>query len=247
MNMKDSFFNKMSESMKQPLANTDPEFVERFNYFAFDEVAAHDNMDAPTRMMAVLATLIGCQGIETFKLLLPVALNLGVTPIEVKEIVYQSVGYCGIGRVFPFLTVTNEVLYAEGIQLPLTSQATTTVETRLEKGVEAQVNIFGDGMKDFYKSGPEDTRHINFWLAENCFGDYYTRNGLNYKQREMITFCFLAAQGGCEPQLTAHAKANIRLGNDKRFLINIVSQCLPYIGYPRTLNALGCVEEAEKA
>ena len=51
----------------------------------------------------------------------------------------------------------------------------------------------------------------------------------------MITFCFLAAQGGCEPQLTSHAKGNMNMGNDKDFLIRVVSQCLPYIGYPRSL------------
>ena len=64
------------------------------------------------------------------------------------------------------------------------------------------------------------------------------------KQREMITFCFLAAQGGCEPQLTAHAKGNMNLGNDKDFLIRVISQCLPYIGYPRSLNAVTCVNRA---
>ena len=55
---------------------------------------------------------------------------------------------------------------------------------------------------------------------------------------------FLAAQGGCEPQLTSHAHANMRIGNDRHFLITVASQCMPYIGYPRTLNALRCVDEA---
>lgn len=77
--------------------------------------------------------------------------------------------------------------------------------------------------------------------------DYYTRTGLDYKQREMITFCFLAAQGGCELQLTSHAAANMRIGNNKAFLIKIISQCLPYIGYPRSLNALRCVNDAAGA
>ena len=99
-------------------------------------------------------------------------------------------------------------------------------------------------MKDFYRSGPEESRHINRWLADNCFGDIYTRSGLNYGQREMITFCFLAAQGGCEPQLISHAAANMKIGNDKQFLIRVISQCLPYIGYPRSLNALRCVDKA---
>lgn len=130
------------------------------------------------------------------------------------------------------------------IKLPLESQATTTMETRLEAGVQTQVDIFGEQMRDFYKSGKEDEKHINYWLASNCFGDYYTRKGLDYKQREMITFCFLAAQGGCEPQLTSHAAANMKIGNDRKFLISIISECLPYIGYPRSLNALRCVNEA---
>ena len=105
-------------------------------------------------------------------------------------------------------------------------------------GTQAQVEIFGEGMKDFWRSGPEESRHINYWLADNCFGDYYTRTGLSYSQREMITFCFLSAQGGCEPQLTAHAAANLKLGNDKAFLIRATTQRLPHIGSPTSLNAL---------
>ena len=194
--------------------------------------------------MAILAALLGCQGVDEYRTMLPAAMNFGVAPVEIKEIVYQAVDYLGIGRVFPFLKVTNEVLTEQGIQLPLEGQANTTMEDRLEKGIQAQVDIFGEGMREFYKSGPQESRHINRWLAENCFGDFYTRNGLDYCQREMITFCFLAAQGGCEPQLISHAAANMKLGNDRWFLIRVISQCLPYIGYPRSLNALQCVNKA---
>ena len=178
--------------------------------------------------------------------MVPATLNFGVTPIEIKGIVYQAVAYLGIGRVFPFLKITNEVLKEKGVEFPLPGQATTTTENRREAGTQAQVDIFGEQMRDFWKSGPEESRHINYWLADNCFGDYYTRKGLDYQQREMITFCFLAAQGGCEPQLTSHAAANMRIGNDKALLIKIISQCLPFIGYPRSLNALSCVNQAEE-
>jgi 4-carboxymuconolactone decarboxylase len=241
-----AYHEKMFPGYVSGFLNTDPEFIERFDNFAFDEVVGHDDLDDRTRFMAILATLLGCQGIDEFRAMLPAALNFGVTPVEAKEIVYQSVAYLGIGRVFPFLKAVNEVLEARGVALPLDGQATTTTENRREAGTQAQVDIFGDGMRDFWKSGPEESRHINHWLADNCFGDYYTRTGLNYKQREMITFCFLAAQGGCEPQLISHAAANMKLGNDKQFLIKVVSQCLPFIGYPRSLNALNCVNAAAK-
>lgn len=220
---------------------TDPEFMERLEHFAFDEVVHEEQqtLDDTTRYMAILSVLLGCQGVDVYATILPKALDAGVTPIAVKEIVYQAVDYLGIGRVLPFLDVTNKILEECGISLPLEGQATTTLDTRLEKGIEAQATIFGDHMKEAWKTG-----HINRWLAANCFGDYYTRNGLTLKQREMITFCYLIAQGGCEPQAIAHAKGNMNLGNDKEFLTKVVSQCLPYIGYPRSLNAMTCIQKA---
>ncbi len=228
------------------LYQTDPEFAELFSRFAFGEVPNQNDLDARTRMMAILATLYGCQGTAAYEKMLPMALDTGVTPVEVKEILYQAAAYLGIGRVYPFFAIANQVLKERGESLPLPAQGTTTPENRVEKGEQTQVDIFGEGMRGFSQSGPEESRHINTWLSGNCFGDYYTRGGLDYRQREMITFCFLAAQGGCEPQLTSHAGANIKIGNDKNFLIKIVSQCLPYIGYPRSLNALRCVNEAAK-
>ena len=62
----------------------------------------------------------------------------------------------------------------------------------------------------------------------------------------MITFCYLAAQGGVEPQLLAHAKANIGLGNDKEFLTKIVLQNEPFIEKTRRINAISVVNQAAK-
>ena len=220
---------------------TDPEFMERAAAFALEEAAGEEGqqLDAPTRWLAVLAALVGCQGTDAYREFLPRALKEGLSPEAVKEMVYQSTDYVGLGRMWPFLRITNEIFAEQNIPLPSCGRAVTTKEDRLEKGAQAQADIFGPQMKEAWKNG-----HINRWLAANCFGDYYTRTGLDLAQREMITFCFLMAQGGCEPQLTAHAKGNMNLGNDKEFLIRVVSQCLPYIGYPRSLNAVACVNQA---
>ncbi len=256
LNMKNEISATAKERMTRmfPQAETDwmkedPEFVERFANFAFDEVVAQTEklLDNRTRHICYLATLLGCQGIDAFKAILPEALRQGVSPIEVKEIVYQATAYLGMGRVMPFINATNEVLKAEGVQLPLAPQTQTSMQNRREKGSEAQVGCFGEGMKDFWKSGPEDSRHINKWLADNCFGDWYTRTGMDLKMRELITFCFLAAQGGCEPQLKGHIAGNYHVGNNKDFLIAVISSNLPFIGYPRTLNALNCIREVEAA
>ena len=221
--------------------DTDPEFTGILEHFAFDEVVNEDGqqLEAPVRWLAILSALVGCQGLDAYKDLLPRALDEGLEPEAVKEMVYQSTDYVGMGRMWPFLQATNDVFEARNVALPACGKAQTTMDDRLQKGAQAQAEIFGPQMLEAWKSG-----HVNRWLADNCFGDYYTRTGLDLAQREMITFCFLMAQGGCEPQLTAHAKGNMNMGNDKDFLIRVVSQCLPYIGYPRSLNAINCVNEA---
>lgn len=223
---------------------TDPEFVERVEHFTFDEVVndPEQQLDEETRWLAILSALIGAQSAEAFRKLLPQALDAGLSPVAVKETVYQAVDYLGLGRMLPFLDITNTVFSARSIALPLEGQATTTMDDRLEKGAQAQAAIFGEQMLEAWKAGT-----INRWLAANCFGDYYTRTGLDLKARELITFCFLAAQGGCEPQLVAHSQGNMNLGNDKDFLLRVVLQILPYIGYPRSLNAITCVNKAAEA
>lgn len=226
----------------EDLERTDPAYMERMLHFKDVEVAQDDDtkLDDETRYLAILATLLGCQGVDEFHVELERALDAGVTPVQVKEVVYQATDYLGIGRVRPFLTVVNTVLTERGVELPLPDQTTTTMEDRLERGVALQAEFFGEQMRESWKKGM-----INRWLADNCFGDYYTRTGLTNQQREMITFCYLSAQGGCEPQLTAHARGNMNIGNSADFLRKVVAQCLPYIGYPRSLNAMTAIANAE--
>jgi 4-carboxymuconolactone decarboxylase len=222
---------------------SDPEFIELFDNFAFDEVIAHADLDDRTRLMTILAALIAAQALSEFKVLVGAALNLGVTPVEVKEIVYQAVPYCGIGKVFDFLHATNEVLVNRGVQLPLEGQSTTTPGTRFERGLALSKSIFGDMIDAMVRQAPADQQHINRFLSANCFGDTYTRTGLDLKTRELLTFAMLLALGGCEPQLKGHIMGNHQVGNGRTTLMAVITQLLPFVGYPRTLNAMRCLNE----
>lgn len=222
---------------------TDPELIEVFDNFAFDEVLSHGNLDTRTRLMVILASLIAQQTLSEYKVMLDGALNVGVTPIEVKEIVYQSVPYVGIAKSFDYIHATNEIFQNRGIQLPLKGQSTTTPETRFEKGLAVSKSIFGRMIDAMYEQSPDNQLHMQKYLSANCFGDYYTRTGLDIKTRELLTFSLLLSLGGCEPQLKAHIQGNANVGNDKETLLSVITQQLPYVGYPRTLNAIRCLNE----
>lgn len=228
---------------KSTLKVTDPELVEVFDNFAFDEVLSYGNLDTKKRLMVILASLIAQQSLSEYKVMLGGALNVGVTPIEVKEIVYQSVPYVGIAKAFDFIHATNEILESRGIDLPLEGQSTTTPATRFEKGLALSKSVFGKVIDEMYEQSPENQIHIQRCLSANCFGDYYTRTGLDMKMRELLTFSMLLSLGGCEPQLKGHIQGNVNVGNDKETLLSVVTQLLPYVGYPRTLNAIRCLNE----
>jgi 4-carboxymuconolactone decarboxylase len=198
---------------KSTLKITDPELIEVFGNFAFDEVLSYGNLDTRTRLMVILGSMIASQALGEYKVMLGGALNVGVTPIEVKEIVYQAVPYIGIAKVFDFIHATNEILESRGIKLPLEGQSTTSPETRFEKGLELQKSIFGEMIDKMYKESPTNQLHIQKYLSANCFGDYLTRKGLDVRTRELLTFSMILSLGGCEPQLKGHIQGNLNIGN----------------------------------
>ena len=119
------------------LSQTDPEFVKLFSDFAYDEVinepgANHPDLDDQTRSLAILAALVGCQGLDAFEMMLPVAYETGLTSVAIKEMIYQATAYCGFGRTLPFLKKLNVFLGAANVHLPLEPQGTTTSETRAD-------------------------------------------------------------------------------------------------------------------
>ena len=222
----------------------DPELFEIFDNFALGEVLGHGGLDARTRLMCILASNVASQGRAAFRATLDAALGAGVTPVEVKEVLYQAVPYVGMAKVADFIGAANDVLEARGVGLPLEGQSTTTPADRFEKGLAVQRSIFGAGHIDAMReAAPETQKHIQQYLSDNCFGDFLTRGGLDVKTRELVTFSLLVSLGGCEPQVKGHIAGNVNLGNDKAVLLAVVTQLLPYIGYPRTLNAIGCLNE----
>jgi 4-carboxymuconolactone decarboxylase len=231
-------------SHQSTLQQTDPEFIELFDNWAFDEVLRDTKLDAKTRALLILASTIASPALAEYRVMVGAALTLGVTPVAIKEVLYQAVPYVGIAKVFDFLHATNDVFKVKGVLLPLEGQCTTTAETRRERGLALQRSIFGTMIDQMRKNAPGDQQHIHEFLAANCFGDYYSRSGVDLALRELLTFAFLISLGGCEAQVKGHVAGNLNLGNDRARLIDAVTQLLPYIGYPRSLNALRVIDEA---
>lgn len=235
---------KYNELLKRDASITktnDADLESIFNNFVYGEVYNHGTLEPKLRELVTLVSLTASQGTDMIKPHVETALNIGVSPIEIKEALYQCSPYVGYPRVFAALEKANEVFKEKNISLPIESQSTVTESTRFDKGLEIQTNTFGTRILDAHNNAPANQKHIQNFLSANCFGDFYTRKGLNMKERELLTFIMIVSLGGAEPQAASHASANISIGNSKDMLIEAVTQCIPYIGYPRTLNAIAII------
>lgn len=232
---------KYNELLKRDASITktnDADLESIFNNFVYGEVYNHGTLEPKLRELVTLVSLTASQGTDMIKPHVETALNIGVSPIEIKEALYQCSPYVGYPRVFAALEKANEVFKEKNISLPIESQSTVTESTRFDNGLETQVSMYGDAILTAHSNAAPNQKHIQNFLSANCFGDFYTRKGLDLKTRELLTFIMIISLGGAEPQAIAHANANIKMGNSKDMMLEAVTQCLPYIGYPRTLNAI---------
>lgn len=239
---------KYNELLKRDASITktnDADLESIFNNFVYGEVYNYGTLEPKLRELVTLVSLTASQGTDMIKPHIETALNIGVSPIEIKEALYQCSPYVGYPRVFAALEKANEVFKEKNISLPIESQSTVTESTRFDKGLETQVSIFGDAIHAAHSNAAPNQKHIQNFLSANCFGDFYTRKGLDLKTRELLTFIMIIYLGGAEPQAIAHANANIKMGNSKDMMLEAVTQCLPYIGYPRTLNAITIINNIE--
>lgn len=225
-----------------PLSVTDPDLAAVRDRLVQEEIPAQIALDARQRRLIVLVSLTACQTLDGLEAQTAAALDAGVTPVEIKEALYQCAPYIGFPRTEAALVHVNRALAARGIPLPVPSQRTVSDATRHEQGLKVQKSIFGSAIDAMRASAPPRQHPIlRDHLSAFCFGDLYTRTGLDLKTRELLTFCIIASLGGCDSQVRSHVQGNAAVGNAKDVLVDALTLCLPYIGFPRTLNALACV------
>lgn len=226
---------------------SDPELTQIFDNFAFDEALKFTEGPVleKTRVMCIFVSTIGCNAMREFKVYVDVCLNVGIKPREIREVIYQTVPYVGFSKMIDFLLEMNEVFANNDIKLPLDDQSTTTPETRRAKGKEWIDGIFGAGTADnMEKNAPKGQEHIVEFLESYCFGDFYTRKGIDMQHRELVTFCLLASMGVAQPQLESHGFGCKNMNISKKEMVAVLTGMLPYIGFPKTLNALTAVNKA---
>lgn len=218
---------------------SDPGFMRILQRFIFGEVSYTGSLDDRMRELITVTVLVVNQTLPQLKAHVGASLNVGCTPEEIREAVYQCAPFVGFPKTLNAIAAMNEVFSERGISLPLPNAATVTEEDRVKKGLALQEALYGTEIKDRYAWLPgEFAEAVPRWLTELCFSDFMTRKGLDGKTRELLTVVMLAAMGGAEVQVRSHVEGAMKAGNTAEEIVCALAHAMPYMGVPRLFNAL---------
>lgn len=110
--------------------------------------------------------------------------------------------------------------------------------TRFERGLVKLREIDGIGGEGVIRSLEDSAPDLGRYIIEFAFGDIYSRPGLTLQEREPVTIASLPTAGGCEPQLEVHLHGAQNTGLPPEKLVEALMQCVPYVGFPKVLNAV---------
>ena len=115
-------------------------------------------------------------------------------------------------------------------------------ESARERGERLLRKVDGDKVADNLLRAYEDVApDFTRYLVEFAFGEIYARPG-DLRHRELVAISSLATMGGCDPQLETHVHGAFNAGLTEAEIVEAVMTLIPYIGFPRALNAMSVVK-----
>ncbi|MHC5247367.1 carboxymuconolactone decarboxylase family protein [Enterococcus sp. LJL90] len=116
-------------------------------------------------------------------------------------------------------------------------------------GLKAREEIIGQAASEMVTQTLKDISPVMDDYIKLTFGQMKADETLDLKQRELIVLTTLLTQGDTAPQLKIHLQGALNVGLSKAEIIETFVQCLPYVGFPKVMNALTVAKDffAEKA
>lgn len=116
-------------------------------------------------------------------------------------------------------------------------------QTRFQRGWELLQQVDDAGGEAVIDSLSGIAPDLGRYIVEFAFGDIYAREGLSLQERELVTITSLLTAGGCEPQLRVHLNGALNVGISPEKIVETIIHCVPYVGFPRVLNAVSTAKE----
>lgn len=204
-----------------------------------DDLWKRDELSQRDRSIVTVAILIARNQPTELKHFIEVALDSGVTPAEVSEIITHLAFYSGWPNAMSAIAVTKDIFQQRGVsaeQLPEASPTLLPLNQEAEKQraetVEKNVGPISPGLVKF--------------TAYPLFLDLWQRPALKPRDRSLVTVSALIASGQ-SAQISYHLNRAMDNGLTAVEAGEIVTQAAFYAGWPNAFSAAPVVGEVLRA
>jgi len=162
---------------------TDPELFDILQNGIFDEAFSTGVLTDVERELLTITALTAMQTLPQLRAHVGAALNIGASPLQLRETIYQCAPYIGFPQTLNAIDIANGVFEANGISLPLENAGTvdaTDPSAREQAGAAIQAPLYGNEVKEVFSALPEPfDEFVPHLLTSSAFGDFATRGGLD--------------------------------------------------------------------
>jgi 4-carboxymuconolactone decarboxylase len=196
----------------------------------FGDLWKRPGLDLRDRSIVTLAALITRNQTVELPDYLNLALNNGVKPSEVSEIITHLAFYAGWGNAIAAAAITKEVFAAReiaGDQIPPASPQLLA----LNEGAEAdRAKRVGELFGAVFPG-------VTQYTTDVLFRDLWLRPGLAPRDRSLITISSLVASGQVA-QLTGHVNIGMNNGLRQAEIAEALTHLAFYVGWPNVFSAM---------
>lgn len=215
----------------------DPELMQILQRLIFGEISWTGPLDDKMREKITCAVLAALQCLPQLKAHTAAALHTGVSPLELREVIYLCMPFIGCPRTLNAVAAMDEVFAAQGIALPVEGAVRVDESERMAKGLALQEALYGSEIRDEFAALPEPYANalpdvLTGWL----FGDFYTREVLDEKTSEIVALVVLAALNATT-QLSAHVRGCLKVGCTASEVYCALLHATPYMGLASGMTA----------
>lgn len=202
------------------------------------------NLAKPDRAICALAALSVLQRLEALKGMTGTALDLGLTPRNILEVVVQVGLYAGFVTSEASARVAHEVFRERKLAVPPEPPRTESFAVLDRIGNEVMAKLHGARATQGYAApGNSITGELYPSAIRYGYGELWSRSGLDHRQRMLCAVAAFCAMG-LEGQLEKFSASALNVGLKRAEIIEAVIQTAPYSGFPRALNGLAILSRS---
>jgi 4-carboxymuconolactone decarboxylase len=172
------------------------------------------------------------------------ALDVGLTPEELLEVILQVLFYAGAPISNTALMVADQVFQQRGLSVSPVRiyDPSEDPEALYQRGLATRSRLFPD-LPSPPESASEPHKAFDRYVLEYLWGSVWSRPGLGLQDRALVALAATATLG-VEPIVTAYARGAVRLGLTTDQVEEVCFHLSFYIGVPLSLRAAGLARQA---